>query len=268
MSLQECLYSKYTVPDVLEAYIKELSSTDNIQDNLHANKLTSYRNIILDKNYIRELRTLFNEIYSHIEKKHSNLSFFIDGRRKSLLSLESKILNYSSIGKSLDLIRDFFAFRIIVFGNSSLNLTKYCYDIVEEIIIFAAQKGFTPCERLPLIGAKSLETPENNYFDNFKYKKFIKDYICFPKENGYKSLHLVLVDTKGRHLEIQVRSLEMHAIAESGYANHKDYKESKYNEFCIPLEREKVKVLGYVNSEIDFSGVEKSLSIFQRQKTF
>lgn len=224
-----------------------------------------------DKQFLKDLRRLFNGTYDLLDKKHPELHFSIAGRRKSLVSVKKKILRYFSLGKSLDMIHDFFAFRIILFGDNSINLEKHCYDVIEEIIEFAITKGYSPCERLQLLEVKDINHHNNEYFSNFKYKQFIKDYICFPKENGYRSLHLVLVDTKGRHLEIQVRTLDMHANIESNKKSiHSNYKKGKYN-FNFPLEREKITIDGYSfkNGQIfDFAGVEIPITIFQRQKTF
>lgn len=267
MSLQEHLYKHSTVSEVLESYIKELSKSSDIESIMHANKLKAYQNVINDKKYLKDMRYLFNRTFDLLIRKHPKLRFSIAGRKKSLISTERKILQYIELGQSLDLIRDFFAFRIILFGNSSLNLIEHCYKVAEEIIELAIENGFTPCDRLPLLGVSDITYHKNEYFSKFKYKQFIKDYICFPKENGYESLHLVLVDTKGRYLEIQIRTIDMHSSIESGLANHEDYKKSKYN-LEFPLEREKIKLEGYRfnnNKIVDYESIEAPGTVFERQ---
>lgn len=267
MSLQHYLYNNSTVADVLESYIKELSKNPEIDSILHANKLRAYQNVITDNKYLSEIRKLFDRTFSLLVKMNPKLRFSIAGRKKSLISTERKILQYLSLGQSLDLIRDFFAFRIILFGDSSLDLVQYCYTVAEEIIELAIKNGFTPCDRAPLLGVEDINTHRNDFFSRFRYKQFIKDYICFPKRNGYQSLHLVLVDTKGRYLEIQIRTIDMHSAIESGEANHQDYKRCKYN-LDFPLDRDKINLNGYryVNGEVfDFESIERPSVIFERQ---
>jgi GTP diphosphokinase / guanosine-3',5'-bis(diphosphate) 3'-diphosphatase len=113
----------------------------------------------------------------------------ISGRAKRLYSIYKKMVLE---GVNIDDIYDITAFRIM------LETVKECYETLGYIHAFFK----------PIPG------------------KF-NDYIALPKANMYQSLHTKVVGPYGEKIEIQIRTREMHKVAEEGIAAHWKYKEGK-----------------------------------------
>ena len=150
--------------------------------------------------------------------------FDISGRSKHLWSIFQKM---QRDGKSLEQIFDLLAIRVILRPHS----------VSEEEVSLPAEEGENQAEsesRLEratvaleatrekrvcyqTLGAvHSMWTPIPGRF---------KDYIAVPKPNGYQSLHTTVISFTGQPIEVQIRSLRMHQIAEFGVAAHWLYKQ-------------------------------------------
>ena len=142
-------------------------------------------------NFIRKdgtslVQNIINELKDALSEPDIGL-IDITGREKKLCSIWRKIQNKKL---SFENLSDVFAFRVIVED------VKSCYNVLCAI--------------------------HSNYH---MVPGGFKDYISTPKTNGYKSLHTIIIGPKNNRIEIQIRTDEMHKIAEFGVAAHWHYKQ-------------------------------------------
>ena len=152
-----------------------------------------YNKIVMDLNKRKEHR---EEYLNNIKKqllvylKKERIKCDITGRTKHIYSIYKKLKRDNV---TIDQVYDIFALRIIV------NDVATCYRILGLL-----HEKFTP-----MMGR-------------------FKDYIAVPKSNMYQSIHTTLILPKEPPFEVQIRTEEMHRVAEFGIAAHWAYKEANY----------------------------------------
>ena len=146
------------------------------------------------------VKSIVDEVKSHMDD--AGIECKVDGRVKHFFSIYKKMVKQN---KTLDQIYDLFAVRIIV------DTVKDCYGALG--VIHEMYK--------PIPGR-------------------FKDYIAMPKINNYQSLHTTLIGSSGRPFEIQIRTYEMHRVAEYGIAAHWKYKQSGSTKAAMDSAEEKL----------------------------
>jgi GTP pyrophosphokinase len=164
----------------------------------------------------RKLRRFEKEKQKYIEEvkeilkkilKENGIEAEIQGRIKEPYSVYEKM---KRLGIDFEQVYDLLAFRVIV------NTEQECYQALGIV--------------------HSLWTPVPGRF---------KDYIALPKPNFYQSLHTTVIGPYGERMEVQIRTWEMHKVAEDGIAAHWKYKTGK------GLDEEEVKKIGWLRQILE-----------------
>ncbi len=145
--------------------------------------------------------------------KAYNLQFTLEGRVKTIYSIYKKMYNQS---KKFDEIYDFYAVRIIV------DTELECYTALGII---------------------------HESFNSIPGR--FKDYISTPKPNMYRSLHTTVIGKEGVPFEVQIRTWEMHHIAEYGLAAHWKYKSGEQAKETIDTKLQWIRTLLETEKDTD-----------------
>lgn len=154
--------------------------------------------------YIENIIAPLNEKLKHDELlKKFKIKCEIKGRAKHIYSIYNKML---ARNKPIDELYDLFAIRVTL-DTDEPNFCFYIYGLVASI--------YQP-------------VPET-----------FKDYINAPKKNGYRSIHSAIVGHDKKIVELQIRTREMHDLAELGFAAHFRYKGGRIDQTSV-LERKQI----------------------------
>jgi len=157
---------------------------------LEPEKYRRIANLVASRRVQRE--SFISQVIGILREEFDKVDLRVEmsGRPKHIYSIYQKMERYSALGKHFDDIHDLLALRVLVGTISD------CYSAVGVI--------------------HSLWHPLPEEFD---------DYIASPKPNGYQSLHTAVMGLSTIPLEVQIRTHDMHYIAEYGLAAHWHYKE-------------------------------------------
>lgn len=150
-------------------------------------------------NLIKEVKHKYADRSKYIERTMPVVKRYLKDGGINIINVHSRAKHYYSLyqkmtkkGLESDKILDLVAMRVIVPD------IKSCYEVLGVI-----HKHYKPMPG------------------------FIKDYIALPKPNGYRSLHTTIFCENKQLVEIQIRTAEMHEMAENGIAAHWAYSENK-----------------------------------------
>ena len=244
----------YVAPDIVKFFERDLRENPrNLIDIEHCNLLLRYSSYLSSNEFLDSVSDDMTDFRKQIASQYSDITLTICGRIKSIVRLEEKFNGYiikfcsgyykknkrfpaeEEMSEYLQRFKDLIAYRIIISvpdqclkGRDKDKVEiDYLYKIANSLPTFFIRRGYSIENAPTVVGVrathkKSKLTPEN--------RKFFKDYIVQPKDNGYQSLHINLVDNHSYfpNIEIQLRTFDMDCFAElDENANHTFYEDTQ-----------------------------------------
>lgn len=254
--LNKAFKGALSLEDVSRNYERILREQEDLDCMIYANKLLQFREMTqIEK--LRELEQEFHELKEHMREieKERGISITIERRKKDFVGINAKIRRNLKYGIPLDKVQDLLGFRLIILSGGvddekSINL---CYEVLNMVITyFVTERNCLITEAEPVIDTgfkkedfEQVLVPNKSYVLPM-FIENVKDYIRYPKKNGYQSLHCAVRKPDGFIFEIQVRSLAMDINAQYGHAAHEPYKEEKYKTENIVIDLGKINLPGFV----------------------
>lgn len=194
---------------------------------------TERNTAIVLKEYLHPASRRFRRFVARQEKeifKHVDAiipaRITVYGRKKAFYSYVKKLLEHPNVRD----VKDIYAIRIVINDLDSVkDGIRFCYQAAKALIDYYQENDYT-VDELEVSGVTgkfdggiAIFIPEKNDIPDFifqeSYCKYMKDYILYPKPNGYQSIH-IRAQKNGYSVDIQIRTSTMEDYNEYGGASH------------------------------------------------
>ena len=245
----------YVAPDIVKFFEKDLrEQSRNMIDIEHSNLLLRYSIYLESNDFLDSVSDDMTQFRKQVVDKYSDITLTISGRIKSIIRVEQKFNGYiiefcsnyyhkyktfpseEEMSKYLQRFRDLIAYRIIVSvpeqclkGRDKNKIeVDYVYKIANNLPSFFTKRGYSIEYASSVVGVSTIRKRSKLLQEN---RRYFKDYIVQPKENGYQSLHIALIDNHSHfaNIEIQLRTFDMDCFAElDENVNHSAYESTQH----------------------------------------
>ena len=244
----------YVAPDIVKFFEKDLrEQSKDIIGIEHGNIFLRYKNYLSSNDFLDSVSDDMTQFRKQIVDKYPDITLTISGRIKSIIRVEEKFNGYiiefcsnyyhkyktfpseEEMSLYLQRFRDLIAYRIIIsvpekcLKGRDKNKVEidYLYKIANSLPLFFTRRGYSIENAPSVVGVSATHKRSKLLQEN---RRYFKDYVVQPKENGYQSLHIALIDNHSHfaNIEIQLRTFEMDCFAElDEKVNHSAYESAQ-----------------------------------------